>query len=186
MFDKILVTIDRSPANKVVFREALSLAKASGASLILLHVLSGEEEGSPIMSQSSTFAPTIGEHYTHLSPELTHMANEMYQKQWKEFETEGLNLLRYFADEAIAVEVSTEFSQITGHPSSTICNFAQSCQADAIIIGRRGHSGLKEMFLGSVSNYVVHHAPCSVLLVQTPTQKRQPTSSEGLESKTFV
>ncbi len=50
MFDKILVAIDRSPANKKVFREALSLAKANQARLILLHYLTGEEEGSPILS----------------------------------------------------------------------------------------------------------------------------------------
>ena len=182
MFNKILVTIDRSPANKVVFHEALSLAKASKADLILLHVLSGEEQDSPIMSEYSTVVPTIGDHYMHLSPQISHMANELYQKQWKQFENEGLEILRYFAKEASAAGVSTEFSQITGHPSSTICNFAESCHADAIIIGRRGFSGLKEMFLGSVSNYVVHHAPCSVLLVQTPKKQERKSSLENLES----
>ncbi len=50
MFDKILAAIDRSTVNQKVFEEALSLAKANNASLILLHVLSGEESGSPIMS----------------------------------------------------------------------------------------------------------------------------------------
>ncbi len=34
-------------------------------------------------------------------------------------------------------------------------------------MGSRGLKGLKEMFLGSVSNYVTHHAPCSVLIVRT-------------------
>ena len=184
MLTKILVTLDRSSANKVVFHEALSLAKATGANLILLHVLSGEEEGSPIMSHYSAVYPTIGDHYLHLSPQISHIANEQYQKQWKEFETEGLNILRAFANKAIAAGISTEFSQITGHPSSTICNFAQSCHADVIVIGRRGFSGLKEMFLGSVSNYVVHHAPCSVLIVQNSIQQEQKSSLENLESTT--
>ena len=35
-----------------------------------------------------------------------------------------------------------------------------------MVIGRRGHKNISEMFLGSVSNYVMHHAPCSVLVVQ--------------------
>ena len=181
MFNKILVAIDRSPTNEIVFQEALSLAKASSANLVLLHVLSGEEEGSPIMSHYSIDYPTMGDHYVHLSPEISHMANEQYRKQWQEFEAEGLNILRALAHKAIAAGVPTEFNQITGHPSSTICNFASSCHGDMIVIGRRGYSGLKEMFLGSVSNYVVHHAPCSVLLVQTPVQEQQQAESNSLE-----
>ena len=174
MFNKILVALDRSPANQEVFNEALALAKGTKANLILLHVLSGEEEDSPIMS----LYPTVGDHYLHLNPQIGRVANELYHKQWKAFEAEGLELLRSFAQKASAAGVKTEFSQITGHPSSTICDFAQSCHADTILIGRRGHSGLKEMFLGSVSNYVIHHAPCSVLLVQTPSREERHSSSE--------
>ena len=181
MFSQILAAIDRSTANTKVFEEALSLAKASKANLILLHVLSGEEEGSPIMS----LYPTVGDHYMHLNPQIGHMAHEMYHRQWKAFEAEGLEILRSFADKAIAAGVQTEFSQITGHPSSTICDFAQLCHADTIVIGRRGYSGLKELFLGSVSNYVVHHAPCSVLLVQTPSQEERQSLSDSLESTTY-
>ena len=179
MFEKILVAIDRSPANKKVFEEALFLAKATQAKLILLHVLSGEEPGSPVMSLYPEVNDTF--HYVHLNPQITHIANEMYHKQWKAFETEGLNILRYFAKDAIDAGINTEFSQITGHLSSTICEFAQSCDADAIVIGRRGHSALREMFLGSVSNYVVHHAPCSVLLVQTSIDQEGNSSSQNLE-----
>ncbi len=181
MFSKILVAIDRSTANKDVFHEALSLAKATKAHLILLHVLSGEEADSPIMS----LYPTSGDHYLHLDPTIGHLATETYRRQWKAFEEEGLNILRSFAKEAIAAGVPTEFSQIAGHPSSTICEFAQSCHADGIIIGRRGLSGVKEMFLGSVSNYVVHHAPCSVLLVRTPSEQDRHSSSESLEPTTY-
>ena len=46
---------------------------------------------------------------------------------------------------------------------------SQNWEADLIVIGRRGHQGLSEILLGSVSNYVVHHAPCSVLVVQGVT-----------------
>lgn len=186
MFHKILAVIDRSPANKRVFEEALSLATAHKANLILLHVLSGEEENSPIMSAY----PIAGDHndyyhYLHLDPALAKEANELYHRQWKAFETQGIKILRYFANRAIAAGVTTEFSQITGSPSSTICEFAQSCHADVIIIGRRGYSGLKELFLGSVSNYVVHHAPCSVLLVQTPIEQKQQALSKSLKSTTY-
>lgn len=175
MFQKILVAVDRQPGSKQVFDKALSLAKANGANLILLHILSVEESDSPFMS------PRLVQHKDrciHVAPNIMRQANEEFDREWAEFEQQGLELLRTFSKKAIAARVSTEVSQITGHPSSTICEFAQSCHADLIAIGRRGRSGLQEMLLGSVSNYVVHHAPCSVLLVQTPIH--EVTSRKGL------
>lgn len=182
MSHTILVAIDRSPANQEVFNHALSLAKATKAKLVLLHVLSEEEEGSPIMS----LYPSISDRhsYLHLNPQIGHMAQEMYHRQWKAFEQSGLDILSSFANKAIAAGITTEFTQITGHPSSTICEFARSCHAKAIVIGRRGYSGLKEMFLGSVSNYVVHNALCSVLIVHTRERPEQNSASESLESMT--
>lgn len=165
MFNKILVAIDRSAASRQVFKQALSLAKATKANLMILHVLSVEEEGSPMLSP---YFAKRRERCIHLAPQIMHMANELYEKEWELFKQKGLEILRFYANIAIPAGVQTEFSQITGHPSSTICDFAQSCDADVVILGRRGHSGFQELFLGSVSNYVVHHAPCSVLLVQTP------------------
>lgn len=62
--------------------------------------------------------------------------------------------------------INAEFKILFGDPSRVICEIAQAWNADLIIIGRRGRTGLSELFLGSVSNYVLHHAPCSVLTVQ--------------------
>lgn len=162
MFHQILVALDRSAASQQVFDTALSIAKANQAKLILLHVLSAEESYSPIMS------PYLIEHRKrciHVPPKIMHQANEVFDREWSDFKQQGIELLRSYAEQAIAAGIQTEFSQITGHPSSTICDFARSCYADIIIIGRRGYSGLKEMLLGSVSNYVLHHVLCSVLLV---------------------
>ncbi len=182
MFNKILVAIDRSSVSKQVFDQALSLAKVTQVNLIILHVLSVEESGSPIMS------PYFLQHRNrclHVDPQIMRRANEVYEQEWELFKQEGLKLLRFYAKKAIAAGVQTEFSQITGHPSSTICEFAQSCLADIVVIGRRGHSGLKEVFLGSVSNYVVHHAPCSVFLVQTPASE-ESNSTQDIESLEIV
>jgi nucleotide-binding universal stress UspA family protein len=175
MFKQILVAIDRSPANQQVFAQALSLAKAGNAKLVLLHVLSAEEEGSPVL------APCFVTHQNCIQlDQISHRADEIYARKWEHFKQEGLKLLRFFTEQAIAASIQTEFSQITSHPSSTICDFAQSCYADLIVMGGRGHLGSKERFLGSVSSYVVHHAPCSVLLV--PTNNIQISSTENIET----
>ncbi len=177
MFNKILVAIDHSAASKQVFEKALSVAKADGANLLLLHVLSIEEGGSPPMSR---YLVQHKNSCIHVDPRIMRLANEADDREWAEFKQKGIELLRSYSRKAIAAGVQTEFSQITGQPGSTICEFAQSCHADVIVIGRRGLSGLKEVFLGSVSNYVVHHAPCSILLVQTPIleESKSPNSVE--------
>lgn len=179
MFHKILAAIDHSPASTQVFEQALSRAKADDADLILLHVLSMEEAGSPEMS------PYLLQHKNrciHVKSSIMRQANAVYDHEWSEFKQKGIELLRSYAEQGIAAGVTTEFTQITGHPSTTICEFAHSGDVDLIVIGRRGYSGLKELFLGSVSNYVVHHTPCSVLLVHTPIDETISQSAEVKQS----
>jgi nucleotide-binding universal stress UspA family protein len=52
-----------------------------------------------------------------------------------------------------------------GHAGFNIVTTAQNENCDAIIMGSRGSGTVKSVLIGSVSNYVVHHATCVVLLV---------------------
>ncbi|MEH2323946.1 MAG: universal stress protein [Nostoc sp.] len=156
MFKKILVGLDRSEIGQQVFQEALDLAKLTQASLMLLHVLSPEEEGSPYLPMLSNL-----DYY----PGLSSQNFELYEKQWDTFKNQGIQMLQSFCAQANTADVTTEFTQNIGNPGRIICDLASSYGADLIVIGRRGHFGLMELFLGSVSNYVLHHAPCSVHVV---------------------
>ena len=89
---------------------------------------------------------------------------KIYREQWQTYEQHSLNLLRSLADRATTEGVTTEFHQIPGGPGRKICEFAQSEDVDLIVMGHRGISALNELLLGSVSNYVLHRAPCSVLM----------------------
>ncbi|MBG1239845.1 universal stress protein [Nostoc sp. NZL] len=156
MFKKILAALERSEIGQQVFEEALDLAKLTQASLMLVHVLSPEEEGSPYLPMLSNF-----DYY----PGLSSQSFELYQKQWDAFKNEGIKMLQSFCAQANTAGVTTEFTQNIGNPGRIICDLAHSYGADLIVMGRRGRSGLAELFLGSVSNYVLHHAPCSVHVV---------------------
>ncbi|MGM0380426.1 MAG: universal stress protein [bacterium] len=59
--------------------------------------------------------------------------------------------------------VSTEV--LTGVPGEEICELAREQEVDGIYMGRRGRGAVGEFLLGSVSNYVLHHAPCPVTIV---------------------
>ncbi|MEM8777817.1 MAG: universal stress protein [Cyanobacteria bacterium P01_G01_bin.49] len=161
MYQKILIAIDMSDMAETVFEHGLSLARQNDnaqSQLLLLHVLSGEEENSPL-----PIPPDLGGLYPAVGNDLT---LETWQEQWDAFEQSGLKMLEERTKIATDAGINTEFKQMTGVPGSRICKVASEWQADVIVIGHRGRSGLQEFLLGSVSNYVLHHSPCSVLIVQ--------------------
>jgi nucleotide-binding universal stress UspA family protein len=157
MFHKILVAIDSSSSGRKVFEEALALAKATKSTLMLLHVLSNEEAGSP------KYPPLTSLEYY---PPLDGSVLDLYRGKWQDYEKQGLERLRSLTNDATDAGVATEFTQNLGSPGPVICQLARHLNIDLVLLGRRGHSGLSELLLGSVSNYVLHHAPCSVLTVQ--------------------
>ncbi|MCC0177774.1 universal stress protein [Waterburya agarophytonicola K14] len=157
MINRILATIDNSLRSQSVFDTSVSLAQATGAKLMLLHILSDEDIDYPILPTYAYYAVLKGKD------------DSVFHKAFDEYERGEEELLRNLAQKAIALGIDTEYAQLSGIPGWTICEIASEWSADLILVGSRGLKGLKEMFLGSVSNYVTHHAPCSVLIVRTDT-----------------
>lgn len=139
MFNKILVALAPSDASRSVFDTALFLAQTTHAELILLQII----------------PPAKDEYLT-----------SVYEESWQKLKQRGLEALRSLAQEATTARINAQFIQDFGNPGRTICDRAQSLSVDSIVVGSRGLTGAKEIFLGSVSNYVTHHAPCSVFIVR--------------------
>jgi nucleotide-binding universal stress UspA family protein len=176
MFKKIITAIDMSENGDRIFEEALDLAKLSNAKLMLIHVLSLEEEGAPDLIAISE----LGYYPGILPPDAS---GDRFRDQWKAYEDKCLENLRFYTDKATEAGVATEFTQASGSPGRAICKLAETWEADLIVVGRRGHSGLSELILGSVSNYVLHHAPCSVLTLQTKIAKSGSKEKEAVAEK---
>jgi nucleotide-binding universal stress UspA family protein len=68
--------------------------------------------------------------------------------------------------EARAAGVTAEFLVWDGDPGASIAAAAEAEAADLIVVGTRGRSGAERMLLGSVSDHVVRHAACPVLVVR--------------------
>lgn len=64
-----------------------------------------------------------------------------------------------------------EVRVIGGEPAAAICGLATEVGARAVVLGSRGRGGLTRALLGSVSDYVVRNAPCSVVVT-----RNQPTT----------
>ena len=64
-----------------------------------------------------------------------------------------------------------------------ICDIASAWNADLIVMGRHGRLGLEELLMGSVSNYVTHHAHCAVLVLGLPSDSREVGDSNLQEFK---
>ena len=60
--------------------------------------------------------------------------------------------------------------QELGHPVDALLTVAEREKADLIVVGSRGLTRLKEIFLGSVSHGVLHHAHCPVLIERGPVK----------------
>lgn len=65
----------------------------------------------------------------------------------------------------VALDITAEV--VSGSPQRVLVEKAQEWGADLIVVGSHGYGFWSRALLGSVSNSVVHHAPCSVLVVRT-------------------
>ncbi len=156
MFQRILVAIEPTTAPLLV-PSAIALAQCHQASLLFAHVGVAFDEG-----YNSSFYPGVDALYPTLhSPIL-----QNYSEAWAKAEDQNRDWLRACVAKATAVGVKADWRQQLGDPGDLICQIAREEAVDLILVGRRGRSGLSEMLLGSVSNHVMHHAPCSVLTVQ--------------------
>jgi len=62
--------------------------------------------------------------------------------------------------------VEVKARTLWGDPAAVIALVAGEDKSDLVVVGSRGRGGLERLFLGSVSDKVVHRAPCSVLVVR--------------------
>jgi nucleotide-binding universal stress UspA family protein len=63
------------------------------------------------------------------------------------------------------LEAEAVAEETRGNTATTIVELASERGAEPIVVGARGHSGVRSLLLGSVSNAVVHHAKLPVMVI---------------------
>lgn len=89
------------------------------------------------------------------------------------------------------VDGSVRMLQLEGSPQHLIVNTAEEMEVDLIVVGAKGHSLLDRLLIGSVSESVAIHAPCSVLVVrpdgsQTPEFRNLTLAFDGSKLATMA
>ncbi|AMA10236.1 universal stress protein [Picosynechococcus sp. PCC 73109] len=161
---KILVALDYRTEDPSIFAQALNFAEKFQAALTIFHCVQPQPVAMPEIGSLAAYGGMIDS-----------TAIALQEEQFQQHLTNVDHWLQSLAHQARHKKIPTTIHQQIGDPSETICAIAKNQQADLIILGRRGLTGLGEVFLGSVSSYVLHHAPCSVLVVQHPqTPEKSP------------
>ena len=84
------------------------------------------------------------------------------------------------------VKVPGTLRTATGKPGEVICQVAEEVSAVMIITGTRSLGKMKRTILGSVSDYLVNHATCPVMVIRDPAEierKRRPSAPDGSKGK---
>jgi nucleotide-binding universal stress UspA family protein len=139
----ILFPTDFSNGARAAMDHAVSLARDYKAKLILLYVIQDI---------------SIAEWYIPSSLSVTDLIEDMQKSAWKEMD-------KWAAEVSSKVE-EVEKLVIRGVPFVEIIRAAKEKDADLIVIGTHGRTGIDHMLFGSTAEKVVRKAPCPVLTVR--------------------
>jgi nucleotide-binding universal stress UspA family protein len=146
---RILCATDFSEASQAAVAEAGQLAGELKAEVLLLHVT----------SEAPLWSETI---YTPATRELFEA-----QRAWA---TTALDtVVTVLATSGVTARARVE----TGVAWQEILRVAREDQADVIVMGTHGRTGVNRLLLGSVTERVVRQAPCPVLTVRAPEAARK-------------
>lgn len=155
MFEKILVPLDSSEHSIRALQTAIEIAKELGGKLTLLHVY------------NVTVTPMVVPEPTTLTPSGVPVITPTEVSRMVEAARDvGKHILDDAERKAQKEDVHFESTLKEGNTVQEILKLAKEGNSDLIVIGVRGVSKLRELLLGSVSENVIKHAPCPVLVVK--------------------
>ena len=143
---KILLAIDQSNCAQAALQSVVTRPWPSGTEIRVLHVV---EPPSLLM----------GREMTGNDPE--------FEAVWKALREQAKALVSKATEKLRGAGLNASTALVEGDPKSQIIDVANDWRADLIVLGSHGWKGLYRFMMGSVSEAVVRHAPCSVEIVRT-------------------
>ncbi len=141
---RILAAVDRSKYKEKIIEYAISIGKAWEAEIVAIHVID-PGHGIP--------GGRIKEKELEREEQALKPAQELLDEVELLAEKEGVHVKKHVVEESDTV-------------GKAIIDYAKNNNFNVIIVGTTGMGRVQEIFLGSVANYVIHHAHCSVFAVR--------------------
>ena len=155
---KIIVATDGSQFGRHAARKFLDIVQP------------GEDAEISVISVVEPFVSTSVDSLG-LGLEAYHEAREAVIEYTNGLVTETAESIRDRAAKLGLAKIEVSSKVITDKsPKVAIIEEAEAEVADLIVVGSHGYGFINRMLLGSVSNYVIHHASCSVLVVKLGKQ----------------
>jgi len=151
MSKKFLVAIDGSEHGWKALDTAAEMAKGMGATLSILHVVPYEPLPHGLAEFAKIEGVSVDEETARFHTDRA-LGDALTVEAEKRARAAGL--------QSVDAEVAE------GNTTEEIVNKATLQNYDAVILGSRGRGGLTELLLGSVSNKVMHLAPCTCVVVK--------------------
>lgn len=145
MFKKILVPVDGSETSWRALNNALEIGRKFNSEIVVVNVI---------------------QTYNNAALLAVPLDHSTISRGNSELERIGDKVLEYAKNIVGDYPHEVSYDMEVGHPSERIIALAKKVQADAIVIGSRGLSGIAEFFLGSVSSKVSQYAAVPVLIVK--------------------
>jgi nucleotide-binding universal stress UspA family protein len=161
---KILHPTDFSEFSSHAMRYAASFAQEYAATLYVLHIV--EEVHTPLYFDVPQF-------YLQ-SPD-----SRSWTQLMAEMEDKSRRSLEDILPQEFKSTIQTVYLIRRGDPFHEIMQCASDIQADIIVCGTHGRTGLQHALFGSVAEKLVRKAPCPVFTVRMPTQKEQTPTVES-------
>lgn len=149
MFAKILLCSDGSEHSAKAAKLAAEIARLCKAEVTLLSVFSPPPPYMPVAGMGGVAIPCMD-----IEGNLQ-LAENFHEESQKE----AAGILS-------AEHVTFESLKELGQPVDQITQVAKDIEADLIVLGSRGLGGFSRLLLGSVSDGVLHHAHCAVLIAR--------------------
>ena len=152
---KILIATDGSTYSQQALEKACLLAK--GWEGVSFRVISVYEAQVPMAAEP--FA---------ISAEYYQQLDDLARERAEAAAQEGVEFIKSHQSSASS-DISSRVE--LGIPAQVIVEAAESWKADLVVVGSHGYGFWRRIALGSVSDAVVHHSPCSVLVVRSQSEE---------------